>query len=126
MSARDRYRFGFDLESGASSAAEPVTLPEDLGRPLVRKRNVFPQRRPDRQNFVGQTAGYGLGRSVEIVVHWKQSIGFEFTKHTPKFLLDPIHGVKEISAIHVELPAAQLPIRAQEKVIPEDTIFHFR
>jgi len=126
MSARDSYRFGFDLESGASSAAKPVTLPEDLGGPLVRKRNVFPQRRPDRKNLVGQTAGYRLGRSVEIVVHWKQSIGFELTKHPPQFLLDAIHGVKEISAIHVELPAAQLPIRAQEKVIPEDTIFHFR
>jgi len=125
MNARDSYRFGFDLESGASSAAEPVTLPEDLGGPLVRKRNVFPQRRPDRQNFVGQTAGYGLGRSVEIVVHWKQSIGFELTKHTPQFLLYPIHRVKEISAIHIELPAAQLPIRAQQKVILEDTMFDF-
>jgi hypothetical protein len=125
MSARDSYRSGFDLESGASSAAEPVTLPEDLSGPLVRKRNVFPQRRPDRKNLIGQTAGYGLSRSMEIVVHWKQSIGFELTKHPPQFLLDPIHGVKEISAIHTELPAAQLPIRAQQKVILEDTIFDF-
>ena len=125
MSARESYRFGFDWESGASSAAEPVTLPEDLSGPLVRKRNVFPQRRPDWQTFVGQTAGYGLGRSVEIVIHWKQSIRFELTKHPPHFLLDPIHRVKEISAIHIELPAAQLPIRAQQKVTLEDTIFHF-
>ena len=126
MNARDSYRFGFVLESGASSAAEPVTLPEDSGSPLARKRNVFPQRRPDRKNFVDQTTGHRLGRPVEIVVHRKQSVGFEFTKYPPQFLLDPIHGMKEISAIHIKLSAAQPPIRAQEKVIPEDTIFHFR
>src|SRR5437868_6709187 len=112
MSARESYRSSFDMEAGASNSAEPVTLRDDLGSPLVRKRNDFPQRRPDWQNFVGQTAGYGLGRSVEIVIHWKQSIRFELAKHPPHFLLDPIHRVKEISAIHIELPAAQLPIRA--------------
>src|SRR6266852_4425321 len=125
MRAGDSYRFGFDLESGASSAAEPVTLPEDLRCPLLRKRNVFKQRRPDWKNLVGQTAGYGFGRSVEIVVHRKQSVGFELTKHSPHLLLDSIYGVEEISAVHVELPAAQLPIRAQQKVILEDTIFDF-
>jgi len=125
MNARDSYRFGFDLESGASVAAKSVTLPEDSGGPLMRKVDVFPQRRPDRQNIIGQAAGYSLGRPVEIVIHREQSVGFELAKHPPQFLLDSIYGVKEIPAIHVEFPAAQLPIRAQEKVIPEDTIFHF-
>lgn len=125
MNAPESYRSGFELESGASNPSEPVTLPEDLSGPLVRKRNLFPQRRPDWQNFIGQTAGYGLGRSVEIVIHWKQSIGFELTKYPAHFLLNPIHRVKEISAIHIELPAAQLPIRAQQKVTLEDTIFDF-
>jgi hypothetical protein len=125
VSARDRNRSGFDWASGASSAAKPVTIPEDLSGPLVRKRNVFPQRRPDWQNFRGQTAGYRLGRSVEVIVHWEQSIGFELTKHPPQFLLDPIHGMKEIPAIYIELHAAQLPIRSQQKVILEDTIFDF-
>jgi hypothetical protein len=104
--ARDSYRFVFSLESGASSAGESVTLPEDSGGPLVRKADVFPQRRPDRKNFSGQTAGNGLGRPVEIVVHWKQSIRFEFTENTSQSLLKPIDGVEEIAAIHVESAAA--------------------
>jgi hypothetical protein len=122
MNARDSYRFAEDLESGAAIAAESVTLPEDSGGPLMRKADVFPQRRPDRQDFSGQAAGNRLGRSVEIVVYWEQSIGFEFAKNTSQFLLDSIYGVKEVPAIHVEFPAAQLPIGAEEKVIPEDTI----
>ena len=105
MIARDSYRFVFSLESGASSAGESVTLPEDSGGPLVRKADVFPQRRPDRKNF-SQTAGNGFSRPVEIVVHWKQSIRFELTENTSQSLLKSIDGVEEIAAIHVESAAA--------------------
>jgi hypothetical protein len=61
---------------------------------------------------------------VEIVVHWKQSIGFELSKNTAQLLLQPVDGVEEIPAIHVEVAAAQLPIGAEEKVISEDAIFY--
>jgi len=88
----------------------------------MRKADIFPQGRPDRKDFSGQAASNRLGRPVEIVVNWKQSVGFEFPKNTSQFLLDSIYGVKEIPAIHVEFPAAQLPVGAEEKVIPEDTI----
>ena len=125
MIARDSYRFAFGLESGASSAEESVTLPEDLSGPLVRKVDIFPQRRPDRKNFIRQATGDVLGRSMEIVVNWEQSIGLELTKHPAQFLLNSIDRVKEVPSIHVKFPATQLPIRAQEKVIPEDTIFPF-
>ena len=90
----------------------------------MRKADVFPQRRPDRKNFTSQTAGNRLGRPVEIVVHWKQSIGFELSKNTAQLLLQPVDGVEEIPAIHVEVAAAQLPIGAEEKVISEDAIFY--
>jgi hypothetical protein len=122
MNTRDSYRFAMDLESGAAIAAESVTLPDDLGSPLLRKPDVFPQGRADWQDVSGQAATNSLGRSVEIIVYRKQSIGFELTKNTPQLLLDSIYGVKEVPAIHIEFPAAQLPIGAQEKVIPEDAI----
>ena len=123
MNGRDSYRLAVDLESGAAIAAESVTLPGDLGSPLLRKPDVFPQGRADWQDVSGQAATNSLGRSVEIIVYRKQSIGFELTKNTPQLLLDSIYGVKEIAAIHIKFPAAQSPIRAQEKVISEDTIF---
>jgi hypothetical protein len=126
MIAWESHRFGFDLESGATNAAKSVTLPEDLSGPLVRKVNAFPQRRPDRKNFIGQAAGYSLGRTVEIIVHWKQTVGFELTKHPPQFLLNSIYRVKKVSAIHFKFLTTELPIRTEEKVIPEDTIFDFR
>jgi len=122
--ARDSYRFVFSLESGASSAGESVTLPEDSGGPLVRKADVFPQRRPDRKNFTGQATGNRLSRPVEIVVNREQSIGFELSKNTPQSLLKPVDGVEEVPAIQVESATAQLPIGAEEKVIPEDAIFY--
>ena len=126
MNARDSYRFIYRSESGASGAEEPVTLPEDLSGPLARKVDIFPQRRPDRKNFICQATGDVLGGSMEIVVDGKQSVGLQFAKNPAQFLLNSIHRVKEIPSIHLEFPATQLPIRAQEKVIPEDTIFRFR
>jgi len=124
--ARDSYRFVFSWESGASSAGESVTFPEDSGGPLVRKADVFPQRRPDRKNFAGQATRDRLSRSVEIVVYWKQPIGFELTKNASQLLLKPIYRMEEIPTIHAERAAAQLPIGAEEKVIPEDTILDLR
>jgi hypothetical protein len=124
--ARDSYRFVFSLESGASSAGESVTFPEDSGGPLVRKADVFPQRRPDRKYFTGQTARNRFRGPVEIVVHWEQTIRFEFPENASQFLLKSINGVEEISAIQVEFAAAQLPIGAEEKVIPEDKIRDLR
>ena len=123
MNARDSYRFALDSKTGASICAESVTLPWDSGSPLVRKMDVFPQRRPDRQNLVGQAACNRLSRSMEIIIDWKQPIGLQLAENTSQLLLDPINRVKEIPAVHVEFPAAQLPIGAQEKVIPEHTIF---
>lgn len=122
MNARDSYRFGCDWEPGASVAAKPVTVPEDSRSPLVRKGNAFPQRRPDWENFIGQAAGYRLGRSVEIIVHREKSVGLELTKNSSQLLLDPIYGVKEIAPVHLESLTAQFPVGAKEKVIPEDTI----
>ena len=124
MIARDSYRFVFSLESGASSAGESVTFPEDSGGPLVRKAEVFPQRWPDRTNFTDQTAGNRFRGPVEIVVHWKQTIRFEFPENAAQFLLKSIDGVEEIPAIDIEFTAAQLPIGAEEKVISEDTILY--
>ena len=123
MNVRDGYRFGFDWESGASVAPKSVTVPEDSGSPLVRKVDAFAQRRPDRKNLFSQAAGYRLGRSMEIVVHGEKPVWFEFTEHSSQFLLDSIYSVKEVSAVHLEPFAAQLPVGAKEKVIPEDTIF---
>src|SRR5271155_3335387 len=110
MNARDSYRFVLDSKSGASIRAESVTLPGDLGGPLVRKTDVFPQRRPDRKNFTSQAAGDRFSGSVEIIIHWKQPIRFELAENTSQFLLKPIDGVEEIPAIQVEFAAAQLPI----------------
>ena len=115
-------RLGF--ESGASIRAESVTLPGNLGSPLVRKTDVFQQWRPDRKNFTGQAASDRFSGSVEIIVHWKQPIRFELAENTSQFLLKPIDGVEEIPAIHVEFAAAQLPIGAEEKVVSEDTILY--
>ena len=126
MNARESYRFGFDLESGASVGAKSVTLPEDSGSPLVRKVNTFPQRRPDRKNFFRQTAGDILGWPVEIIIHRKKPVRFELAENAPQFLLDSIYAVEEISSVYLESFAAQFPIRAQEKVIPEDTVFELR
>ena len=122
MIARDSYRFVFSLESGASSAVESVTFPEDSGGPLVRKADVFPQRRPYRKNFTGQTARNRFRGPVEIVVHWEQTIGLEFPENASQFLLKSINGVEEVPTIHVEFVAAQLPVGAEENVIPEDKI----
>ncbi len=126
MIARDSYRFDFSLESGASSAGESVTFPEDSGGPLVRKADVFPQRRPDRKNFTGQATRNRLSRSVEIVVYWKQRIRFKLAENASQLLLKPIYGMEEIPTIHVEPAAAQLPIGAEEKVAPEYTILDLR
>lgn len=125
MTARDVYRPAFDPASAASAAAKSATMPEESGRPLMRKWGVLPQRRPNRQYFIGQATGNRFSGSVEIIVHWKQPIRFELTENASHFLLDSVYGVKEITAIHGKFPAAQLPIGAQEKVIPEYTILQF-
>jgi hypothetical protein len=59
---------------------------------------------------------------VEVIIHRKKTIGFELTEHSAQFLLEPVHGMKKVSAIHVELPAAQFPIGAEQEMILEDTV----
>lgn len=125
MSSRDGYRLAWNMEPGAPIAAESVTVPEDSGGPLAREAEVRPQRRRNWLNFIDQTAADGLGGPMEVIIHWEQSIGLEFSKNTSQFLLDSIHGVEEISSIHIEFFAAELPIRTKEKVISENRILRF-
>jgi hypothetical protein len=59
---------------------------------------------------------------VEVIIYWKKTIGFELTEDSTQFLLETVHGMKKVPAIHVELPAAQFPVGAEEEMILEDTV----
>ncbi len=46
----------------------------------------------------------------------------QFSERAPELLLDPVHLVEERSTVDLQLPAAELPIRAQEKVVLEHLV----
>jgi hypothetical protein len=42
---------------------------------------------------------------MKIVVHGKQSVGFQLPEHTAQLLFNPVHSVKEVPAVHFQLSA---------------------
>ena len=126
MRTRFSYRFGLDWESGASVPAKSVEVLEDSGSPLAWHVNSFPQRRPNGKDLFDQAAGYRLGRPMKIIIHGKKPVGLELPENPPQLLLDSVDGMEKISPVQVEFLAAQLPVGAKEKVIPEDPMLELR
>jgi len=63
-----------------------------------------------------------LVRSPEILVERKEGVGFQLPEDAPQFLLNPIDLVEEITPIHLQLPAAELPVRTEEEMKLEKLI----
>lgn len=61
-------------------------------------------------------------RPVEIFVQREQRIRLHFPENTTEFLLNPVHRVKERPAVDSKLSAAELLVRTQKKMVPEDFV----
>ena len=72
-----------------------------------------------------QATGDVLRWAVEIVVHRKQGVRLQLAENPAQFLLNSVDRVKEVSAIHVQLPGTQLPVRAQKEMKPEKFMLGF-
>jgi hypothetical protein len=59
-------------------------------------------------------------RPAEILVYRIQTIWLQFGENAPELLFDPVYGMKEITPVHAELPAAEFPVCAQQEMIAED------
>jgi len=113
---------------GRATCARPA-LPFKLNesRDFAQRRGQPAPPGNDRhaQNFPAFFRQIPAYRPAEIFIERIESVGLEFTKHLPKLLLDSVHVVEESSPVHVQVPAAQLPVRSQEIVEFENPVFFF-
>ena len=64
--------------------------------------------------------------AVEVFVQREQCVWPQFAEDFPQILLNSIHGVKEVAAVHLQAPATQPPIRAKQEVKGEQPVFRGR
>src|SRR5581483_3476783 len=116
---------GETRENGLCAARPPFHLRKL--RDFAQWRRQSPALRRDRN-------GYDLPAlfrkvpaycAAEIFIERIESVGLEFAKYLAELLLDSVHRVEEIAPVHIEAPAAELPIRAQKVMKLEDPVFLF-
>jgi hypothetical protein len=66
-----------------------------------------------------------VDNSSEILGDRIEGVRFEFGEFPAQQLFDPVHLVKKGAAIHLQLLAAQAPVRAEQEVISEKSVFRF-
>lgn len=59
--------------------------------------------------------------AAEVLIQRKQRVRLNFPQGTAQLLLDAVNLVEEGSAIHLHLPAAELPISREQKMKTEET-----
>jgi len=62
---------------------------------------------------------------AEIFIQWEKGKRLQFAKDPSQFLLDTVNRMKEVTAVHFQAAAAKPPIRAQQKMEPENAVFLF-
>src|SRR5579864_2019447 len=92
----------------------------------MRKAAQFADWRPDRHNsVVGQATCHTFDGTVKILVQREERVRFEFPESAAQLLLNAIHRMEKGSTVYPKSLAAQLPVRTQQEVIPENAVLGF-
>src|SRR5262245_15911968 len=66
------------------------------------------------------------GRTMEVIVQGIQRRGLQLPKYASQALLDPVYRVIKVPPVDAQLPRAELPIRAEDEVVPEQLVLELR
>jgi hypothetical protein len=78
---------------------------------------VVPVLGGDRFQRVARVLANG---STEVFVQRIKGVWLNLRESPSKCPFNAIDRVKEVSAVHFELPGAELPVRTQKEVVPEE------
>src|ERR1035438_7071570 len=107
-------RWGF----GDGRAGRPREM-HALGNHAQRHLQAVPVVR--REGFQG-AARVLANRSTEVFVQGVERVRPDLGEGSSECSFNPIDRMKEISAIHFETPGAELPVRTQQEVKPEEAM----
>src|SRR5664280_2731020 len=106
---------------GTAAPAVPGEM-HASGNHAQRHLQAVPVLRRDR--FQG-AACVLANRSTEVFVQGIERIGPNLGEGSSECSFNPIDRMKEISAVHFETPGAELPVRTQQEVKPEEAMIFF-